>query len=264
MRESWIEVRLRGASRRGGSGWTLVGPPSTGSVTRRRSRPCMSPPPRPCTAQTIHLARRSPRAAAWRGVASQARAKPLDWSGLERPDAQQGGWARVGTVPSGQHHERPVQAHADPHRSSRPECGYRSRPTSRIGMHPVGHAERSVTGGQVIHGLHRRLDHLEGDLPIRCDRQLPLLGGPFQHLLVVIPEGCEVSAPRRAALSNTVIALAAGAHSTIARSVRNFCALVMVGTLRKLRCLSRGPSPGPSAGVDDAPPPASRCMRRRR
>jgi len=37
--------------------------------------------------------------------------------------------------------------------------------------------------------------------------------------------------PRRAALSNTVMALAAGAHSTIARSVLNFCTFVMVGAV---------------------------------
>ena len=30
VQESWIEVRLLGASRRGGSGRTFVGPPSTG------------------------------------------------------------------------------------------------------------------------------------------------------------------------------------------------------------------------------------------
>ena len=48
--------------------------------------------------------------------------------------------------------------------------------TWSFGSHDGG--ERSVTDGEVIHGLHRRLDHLEGDLPIRGDRQIPRGGRP--------------------------------------------------------------------------------------
>ena len=59
-------------------------------------------------------------------------------------------------------------------------------------------AERSITGGQVIHGLHGRLDHLEGDLSVRDHLRLLIGCRPPQHLLVVVPKGREVSAAHRA------------------------------------------------------------------
>ena len=193
----------------------LVGQHSTGGVTRGRSRPCISPRFLSYTAHTIDLARRTSCAAAWRGAHARTPRAPqyLSTDGVPCPvpGRRRSGPRRLAL--SEDCPLRPPRTRGQS-RDSR-FCGRSglwtltlsgSWQTGRPIVHLTGvwasrrfsrqaDSERSVTGGQVMHGLHGRLDHLEGDRSLRCDLHPPLVFRPPQRLLLVVPEGGEVSAP---------------------------------------------------------------------